>query len=386
MRLKFYTPYLVPWLHFAKQAFQLSRVRLSERAIETVIFSEATSVPCVLFYFQDAHVSRIRDSPSFDANTLIETFFKRTNYLIPGHSAYRVKNSWLIDGSIFPNGTSRIELRDKYTQRGILSDRSLIPLSNVQEVPLAVLTGTAAGSSWFGHWLEDELPLVMRAQNFGPTFRHSRQSYGDEAYYLERAQLAPIANYETAHFDDLWIIEDNFQNPNKVQRYLELRKRFQVKHAGSKRVYLHRGNTGNLRCPTNEKDLLISIEKEGFVVLDLARASAAERAKVLGEAELVVSIEGSHLAHALYLCPRGAQIVVMAPPNLAHTTIADLAPFFELTAAMYVCEPQNADGSLFCVNAAELFSFIDVARKSQSALLRKSDDLLATLSAIPQIN
>jgi Glycosyltransferase 61 len=374
----------VPSIHFGKRAILNRQRTLETQSTEKLEFSKPTQVKSIPFFFLQEQLDRIKRSPSFEPERLISEFFYRDFYQIARHGAYQVKDAWLIDGSIFPNGAPRIDLRNQYSKKSLLSQRSLLPKALPEEIELGSLTATIAGSSWFGHWLEDELPLIMRSEEFGPAVAHQRKTYKDESAYLAFTNLRKPYRGNTLFFKKLWIFDDFLQNPNKVARYHKLRARLDVAKQGSETIFLDRGSSGNVRYPDNGEAMLSEMARRGVKVIDLASSELVDLKLKLRHADTVISIEGSHLAHALYLCPRGAQLIIIAPPNLAHTTVADLAPFFGLSSAMFISNPLNVDGSRFSVNTDELFHFIDKSQKSRSTRMRLSDDMLACIEKIPQ--
>ena len=65
-------------------------------------------------------------------------------------------------------------------------------------------------------------------------------------------------------------------------------------------VYLRRGRSGRNRLITNENDIIEALVKRGFVVADIERDNLETLLGTLCNAETVVSLEGSHVAHCCF--------------------------------------------------------------------------------------
>ena len=77
---------------------------------------------------------------------------------------------------------------------------------------------------------------------------------------------------------------------------------------------------------------------------------------------------------------RYGNMIILNPPDRTLTVLADLAPFFGLSAAMFVGEPR--EGGAFVVNEEELLSFIDAAVADHA---RRRPELTKFLEAVERI-
>ena len=115
---------------------------------------------------------------------------------------------------------------------------------------------------------------------------------------------------DRAFIDHLTIFQDFSQNSLKQDRYWDLRKRisrhFPTKDRGAY-VYLRRGRTGEPRTIQNEPKIIDALTKRGFVVVDVGSDSLAHILETLLSAKLVVSLEGSHVAHCTYTIPASSR-------------------------------------------------------------------------------
>ena len=342
--------------YVAMRALGAKYVPLHAAAVKCVTLSNAFEVEAITPFYWDEHLSRIRGARTYGSQQVISQDLNRKTFSFKSVNAYSLKDAVLLDGSVYSNGY-RHELRSTLKKRGIgLSMNG--PLSHQES---GVLVSTCAGSAWWGHWVEDEVPLQMLAQKFGRLVSHNRDAYRDEEYYRELFGLEEPDRYGIALFDELIVIDEHAQNPNKTRRYSQLRSRISHLKKGFEKVFLSRGVTGDRRILENESDIRKRLESEGFHYLDIETAEAHEVVEKCRGAKVVVSVEGSHMAPLLYLLDDYATMIILSPPNQVHTTIADIGVFCRLTSGMFICEPVESSDTSFTANPEELVRFIGAA-------------------------
>lgn len=349
-----------PMRYAASRAIARRDYTLSSVALEKEILLTATKIHALAPFSKSEQFPRVLDTSNFTAREIVAEHLLRKEVDLFPLVRYRFADVALIKGSLFIDDKIRLELRSTYHKRGTL-ERLSIGMGKVEREAFGVLASGVAGSSWFGHWLEDELPLLMAVNQIGPTVSHARLLYGHEPSYLRKLGLEPPRQFDAAVFDDFVIVDEFGQNADKVKRFAQMRKQLKAEAGGSGRIYLRRGKTGALRQLEREDDLIDKLLNEGFSIVDIEHASLDELARTCAGASIIIGIEGSHLAHALFLAPEACLFVILNPPYQVHTTVADLAPFMGLHAAMFVCESCANSTTSFKLNVNELLSFIDDA-------------------------
>jgi hypothetical protein len=184
------------------------------------------------------------------------------------------------------------------------------------QVDRAVCGSTFVGSFYFGHWLSDDLPLLLEAEGHdNPVITTARTPYSHQPGYLELLGLhsQPLIR---AHFDRLIWIDNVAQNSRRAQQYRELRRRIREQTAPveGRRVMLHRGRSGVHRVLANEEELEAMLAKRGFEIVDPAKCTAREIAMACAGARIALGVEGSQLTHAFLAMADHAAIVAMIPP------------------------------------------------------------------------
>lgn len=335
-------------------------------------------------FFDPRHLGRVRDTGAYRAAEIVREHLLRDTIEFRAVRAHWVEDAWLMDGSVFVRGTQRLDLRD--TLRRTPAERiSFRPAGECLELERAVLGATCAGATWFGHWLEDEVPLLLLGGRYGESVAPARRAYAHEAGYLRAFGLRAPRRAGVARVGELVVIDEFAQNPHKTARYAELRARLKGP-PGARRVFLSRGESGMARPLVNEAALAERLAREGFRTLDVSRAGFGELAAACRGAEVVAGVEGSHLAHALYFAQDHASLLILNPPDRVHTTVADIGVFCRLHSGMFVCEPDPA-GRGFVADPDEAVAFLERllehAAEERAALDQYVDQVLACSGARP---
>jgi len=224
--------------------------------------------------------------------------------------AYHIKDAVLFDGAIYVG-------RFKHP----IADKSLfnLPAQETRHIEVGALASSFLGTKYFGHWLADDCTKYMLAEEVGtplclqmPTsaFGH-RQKYQT---YFEQDWTAT----DRAYIDHLVVFQDFAQNNLKRRRYQRLKDQIKMhfpQRGHDTFVYLRRGNTGVARNIKNEAEIVDVLVKRGFQAVDITSDSLDFIIETLRNAKIVVSLEGSHLAHWIYAAPENGGLLVLQPPD-----------------------------------------------------------------------
>lgn len=218
-------------------------------------------------------------------------------------------------------------------QPGFGAERWMLPPVATEEVESGNLVTSAEGSHFFGPLLQCDFPLELIAADDPGNFSMTTKPYEHAGGYRALLGLPEIRRLQRAHIRRLVIYTDFAQNSYKASRYAELRRRIRDRirpsgRAASRGVYLQRGGTGEPRILDNEPEVIEYLDALGFEIVVPASLSAAEIATRTLDAPIVISVEGSHLSHAIYsLADRGTMLVLQPPDRFAM-------PYKEYTDAM----------------------------------------------------
>lgn len=221
--------------------------------------------------------------------------------------AYRLRNVKLLDGELYAGGFI-LSLRDQKRQ---LAYAGTLPRERV-----GTLACSQYGNRFFGDWLIHDGVLNPLARELGNPVEVARPLWSHEPFYRDLLQYEATA-VTRACFDELIVIDDLGENSHKRERHRrnrELVQRIPASHPNG-RVFIKRGTTGVRRMLRNESEIESRLAGLGFRIIEPERMTAEELVHQLRGSRVVVGVEGSQLAHALYAMASGGVLVVIQPPD-----------------------------------------------------------------------
>jgi len=222
--------------------------------------------------------------------------------------AYHVRDAVLIDGRIYAG-----QFKQPIADSSLFVSSSRAP----RNIKACALASSYLGTKFFGHWLADDCTRYLLAKTFGTPFCVRMPPYPHLQQY-ESCFDQDWTPTDRAYIDHAVVFQDFSQNSLKQERYRDLRERIKTHFHPSGRgthVYLQRGKTGALRTIQNEQEIIDALSRQGFVVLDVGTDSLSHIIQTLLNAKLVVSLEGSHVAHCIYTIPEDSGLLILQPPN-----------------------------------------------------------------------
>jgi len=361
--------------YFGSRFFGLKQKKLIDMSAKTLQLSSKGAIQAINPLFRESHLERIRGASSYGPDQVIKDDLCRKVYEFQEVKGYWLKNATLLDGSLYTT-RYRHELRNIYQKSRI----GMNIKSDVVEVREAGLVSTCAGSTWWGHWVEDEAPLQMLVERLSSPLAFNRKQYRDESVFRRAFGLQEPPRLDSAYIHNLLLVDEFAQNPNKTKRYRAIRERFFGLSKGYERIYLRRGKTGMSRMLVNEDEVLFRLNSVGFVEIDVEKHTATEIIEKCNGAAIVISIEGSQLAPLLYLTKNQGLLIILNPPYRVHTTVADIGVFCGLSSATFICEPCGDSRTDFYADPEELVEFLEEAitysGKNASRLERFVEDVI----------
>lgn len=235
--------------------------------------------------------------------------------------AYQIENV-RISGPMLYRGA--FKARHGFGPEGPFAD-----LPRHESLDEAHLVSNYAGSLFFGSFLID-IAVEMLPGDGDHAIGMVTNEYGHEAEYRRMLSLPRPPRAGNTTVGKLVIYSDFAQNGLKEVRYRELRRRLRThfpdaveRPAG---VYLKRGATGERRVVANEAEIEAVLAARGYDIVEPAVLGAEEVTRRCLDAPVVVSVEGSHLSHAIYsLADDGAYVVLQPPDRFAmpYKEVAD---------------------------------------------------------------
>jgi hypothetical protein len=305
---------------------------LSDTAERSIELAPETSIPVMPPIMLDGEVERIRSHhvdcrPDDNAERLTRDMLRQGPTRI-----HLLRNAIIANGTLLgPNFFDRIApARKRFILRG-----------DLEHVPEAALCSTFLIHKYFGHWLREGLALEQLASDL-----RLRPLVVDQSPWLHEASYRDLLDMRArrvslAWCDRLWVAEDRRFNRHFIERYERLRERLRAAigppSPSGVRAFISRGKMSQGRRLANEDEVQSALSRCGFVLLDPECMEARDIAIILANARLVVSPEGSAMAHAAIAMPRGSGLITIIGAqhfNMPYKDVADIIGFrFGLTIA-----------------------------------------------------
>ena len=222
--------------------------------------------------------------------------------------AYHIKNAVLFDGTIFAGHFKHPIADNSLYKSGTGSPEHIITTA---------LASSYLGTRYFGHWLADDCTRYLLAEHASRPLCVRTSPYLHQQQYQNYFDQS-CSPTDRAYIDHLIVFQDFSQNSLKKNRYQTLRNKIRARFPEKRSsvfIYLRRGQTGTTRPIQNEDEIIDALLKRGFVVVDVASNNLDDILEPLLNAKLVVSLEGSHVAHCTVTSSGKNGLLVLQPPN-----------------------------------------------------------------------
>ncbi len=298
--------YLRPFRDKAISLLGLSHECVADACIRTWQLAPAQSKPAAPALYDPAELNHVQGTWS---GTTVAAEVHKLISPFQDHAATRaflLKDLDVVDGYIYGG---------RWKSRLLPVGPPIWASAPEAHIPHATLACSWSGNVYFGHWVTDDLSLYLAAAELGNPFTLERKPYLHEPQYRELLQV-PNPALRRAHFDEMILLEDVGQNDYKRRRYELLRSRLraQARKPGSKHVFIRRGTSGEARRIVNSSEVESFLSAQGFAVIDPEALTPVDIAAQLQDARIVISVEGSQLAHALLSMAQGGILCCIQPP------------------------------------------------------------------------
>ena len=224
--------------------------------------------------------------------------------------ARQVRSAILADGCVYASTSYQI-VTPKVPRRKVLPRR-------VAHYDEAQLCSDMPSEMYFGHWLLDSLcteRLALERGLSGLVFDGAPSTH--KQAYRSICAVTPT-RVACAVVDRLWMIDDRGLNSARMARWSGLRAAVRAVAGATsapRLVYLARSAGATGRSLTNADEVERAFDRIGFVTIDPMAFDTHRLAAILHQAEMVVSVEGSHQSHALMAMPAGGTLLTIQPAD-----------------------------------------------------------------------
>lgn len=345
---------------FALASYQLQRVLMQRRilqdhAAKVVTVSEGDVTERPPAYALPGQIDRVK------AVQHQTTWEAERNRLTSGPvqhmktMAYRIDNMAYVGGILY-GAAGRHHLR--------LGGAPAFPWPKGEVVTIdeGAIIGNPLSDMYFGHFVTDDALATMLAMDFGQVFipeSRNRKGWSHALPYREMMGLS-VPILQDAFLRRFWLLHDHTMNAHRRNRMTEIRRRVRTSVPADRDghgVLILRTSTGQARTLENEMDMAEVLSARGFTTIDPATESAADIVRKISGAAVVVSVEGSAIAHGLLSMAEGGAIVTVQPPCRFNNVWKDFTDFQGLKYGYVVAD---GDETSFRVDIDDLLRTIDL--------------------------
>jgi hypothetical protein len=322
----------------AQRALVGRAVDLSDVSARRWTVSPVAQITCAPALCPDGEMNRIRQLSPYRSRMSEEALVCGGRMELGPTLGYTLRRAHIVDSHLYCGAFE--------WQVGVgKSDLWLPTVPPEPSLGRATLTSTSTGAQYFGCLLLDDFVLELLAANPEECVSMLSRPSGHEADYRALLGLPPKRVVRRTVVDELTLFIDPAWNASKAERYRQLRAvlRQNVPNpAGTQRLYIRRGLSGQRRVMANEAELEAVLERHGFTVIDPMQLSATEVSRLSLGARVVVSIEGSQISHAQYSMADDATLIILQPPDRFCMQYKEFTDALGMRCGFLVCEPGDA--------------------------------------------
>jgi hypothetical protein len=216
------------------------------------------------------------------------------------------------------------------------------------------------GMNYFGHWLRDGMPASLLKQPHEDLYFPVNPAWQHAQAYCRLLDIDRLQD-PLVFFDRLSVCADIGQNQHlhKRMRIIQDTLHSKLQTRSARGVFIKRGKSGAARILLNEDDVADTLAKRGFNIcaatddLDIILAATAH-------VDTVVTVEGSHWAHAFFAANHGAQHVTLNPSDRFNNLYVAYMPATDSTLATLVMERH---GTGYMVDLGRLNTLLDMVQR-----------------------
>lgn len=213
------------------------------------------------------------------------------------------------------------------------------------------------GMKYFGHWLRDGLPASLLRQPHEALYFPVNPSWPHAKAYCRLLNIDRLQD-PLVFFDRLSVCADVGQNRHRQNRMRDIQDAVHAKlpKRSASGAFIRRGRSGAARVLLNEDAVAEALAKRGFNICSVSDGLEAILAAT-AHVDTVVTVEGSHWAHAFFAARRGAGHLTLNPSDRFNNHYAAYMPALEQTLATLVIE-RHSDG--YVADLERLHALLDV--------------------------
>ncbi len=306
--------------------------QLGDVCVDRITLRESSRVERRQALFLEGDLDRVTGFAPTRTLALELARLKPGEMMLRACQACVLEDALVVDGNVF-----------KGRAKQMVAGNTRVLIASISRLePGGVLVANRQSHLYFGHWLTEELALTSQAKRLGPVVstHFGRKPYAQESGYLGLYGLeAPLELPARCRVKQLTIVEGGGPNLAHVEGIAQLRQSLIDAgwHAANRRVFIRRGG-GSPRRLVNESIIIDALSSRGFAIVDPETLSPEDVARACFGADIIVGVEGSHLAHGLIQLRPGTALVVIQPPDRFNNPFKDFCDAIGIDYGFVVAE------------------------------------------------
>lgn len=223
--------------------------------------------------------------------------------------AYQINQAKLLSGILYKNNFKLKLTSNKESKLNFYGKKA--------EYKEGLLVSSWSSNQYFGHWVQDECPKLITANEMGiQAVSSGGKFYSHRAGYEAIFELSS-KSVERAVFEQLIVLSSENLNRYRRQRLCQLRELVvsgTQMTFGNQYVYIKRGNAGVAgREISNEEQLVEKLLEYGFVIVEPEKLTVDEVLQQCVHAKIIMGIEGSAMTHAFLSLKDSGTMLCLVP-------------------------------------------------------------------------
>ena len=316
-----------------------------------IVLCPKEEVSCPKAIYIDSHLLRVKGASIYSSMEVENINLHNTLAVHEPTVLYSIGSTNLFSGGLWTD-------KREYSIRLLSQEDQRFKV----DLDQAVLVDSDLSNHFFGHWLHDVVPSTLIGTVEMPSLAFKKPKYPHADDYQSILNLDIIYGNK-GRVKNLFFLNDFSQNSHKAKRYMQVRSLIKEKlnpqdspYSG---VYIARGSAGAKRMLTNESALIEHLARRGFDIVCPEKITAETLIRQLWNAPIIVSVEGSALAHPIYSIAQNGAYLVLQPPFRVSHTHKGMCDAMNRPYGFYVCQPSDDEGSFYVDSMMEIDRLID---------------------------
>tara|TARA_R110001599_G_scaffold209314_6_gene406478 strand:+ start:2747 stop:3793 length:1047 start_codon:yes stop_codon:yes gene_type:complete len=270
--------------------------------------------------------------------------FNSTSYKSGPFYSYKLENILLLKNRLYFG-------EYEYQLNPLEKPLRIYDSNKIQEYKNVAFSSMRISTVFFGHWLREELILIDYLQGKKDIVTSSPPTPQKKEImdlFDLKCHITPYAKIKYADMYEGWQHTDFYTDIlTKYKQKICLLSQYQ-KVSRQKIVYLKRGQSASKRILENE-DMMLELLSKDFEVLSYVAevTPVKELYAAIYSADIILSIEGSQMAHAIIAGKPGSALICIQPPDRFYNPFKNYCADSGILYSIFVADQSKNNDSFY---------------------------------------